>query len=372
LIERIDMQSKYSAIEASIHLARYLLAKEFVVGKRVLDMACGEGYGSYLMKQWGAESVVGIDIDAETIEKAKELFQAENLEYYTSNAENVDFLDEKSFDIVVSFETLEHVDEPEKYLHEIKRVVKDDGVVIISCPNDHYYYPTEAITNPYHKRKYTFDEFVDLTQGILGDVSSQSISGAVVGFMNCEIQTANKIAENQMDMIQSIQSIQSIQVSPNVALDIKNACYWVLLWDFGNAGKKLYDSTVSYVTDLKTAGQPLLDSVSLEKKLWESFEEQAALGKIIKQEQAVSVALANELDLLQQNAKDMEVKYTALNNELEFLKQSKNGKHKKQKKKLSTILRNKYSSLRSEKLKRFIYRFYSKLPYKIKAMIRKR
>ena len=65
MIERLDIseKNKYSATEASIHLTRYLTAKKFIQGKTVLDIACGEGYGSYLMKKWGAKTVQGVDID---------------------------------------------------------------------------------------------------------------------------------------------------------------------------------------------------------------------------------------------------------------------------------------------------------------------
>ena len=407
MIERLSMQTEYSAMEASIHIARYLLAKDFVAGKSVLDVACGEGYGSYLLKQWGAKSVVGVDIDSGSIELAKSLFNADDLEFYSSNAEDLVFIESESFDIVVSFETIEHVDDPTKYLHEIKRVVKDDGLLIISCPNDHYYYPSSAVSNPFHKRKFTFEEFKELTQDVLGNVSSQCISGAVVGYMNCENQAKRKAVKTQLDMVQSIQSIQSIQISPNTPIEEENACYWVLLWDFSKEVRRLYDSTVSYVTDLKTAGQPLLDSVFFEKKLWESFEQQGVLGEIIRTQQIEAadhkmrfedretayMALSNELEFhkqrnieiteqlqkatlengsLTERLSDIETAHTALSNELEFLKQNLiKGKSRKTKKKLSLSIKNRFMAIRSEKAKHRIWKFYSMLPCGIRSMIKK-
>lgn len=70
-MERLNFggMEAYNAVEACIHLNRYAMAKSFCTGKRVLDAACGEGYGSFLMKKWGASEVFGIDIDCETIKK---------------------------------------------------------------------------------------------------------------------------------------------------------------------------------------------------------------------------------------------------------------------------------------------------------------
>ena len=73
-MERLDFSSatKYSSIEVSIHLCRYLNAKNYCQDKKVLDVACGEGYGSALIKRWGARKVVGIDCSEEAIKKASE------------------------------------------------------------------------------------------------------------------------------------------------------------------------------------------------------------------------------------------------------------------------------------------------------------
>ncbi|MFR1593624.1 MAG: class I SAM-dependent methyltransferase, partial [Christensenellales bacterium] len=70
MIERLDFsgKGKYSAVEATIHLNRYAMARPYVAGKRVLDVASGEGYGSFLLRRWGAESVEGIDVDEQTVE----------------------------------------------------------------------------------------------------------------------------------------------------------------------------------------------------------------------------------------------------------------------------------------------------------------
>lgn len=138
-MERLDFTegSKYNPVEASIHLNRYLTTKQYVRGKRVLDIACGEGYGSKLMKNWGAASVVGVDTSEEALTVANNYFSGEGISFLNHTAEELPF-ENDSFDVVVSFETVEHLDHPENFLREVARVVKFDGVVLISCPNDPY------------------------------------------------------------------------------------------------------------------------------------------------------------------------------------------------------------------------------------------
>ena len=118
---------------------------------KVLDAACGEGYGSYLLKMWGATEVVGVDVSQTSIDKATTIFKCENLKFQCQNVETLQ-LPNHYFDVIVSFETLEHLDHPEKFLKEIRRVLKPGGTIIISCPNDPYYYPDEETSNPFHKK----------------------------------------------------------------------------------------------------------------------------------------------------------------------------------------------------------------------------
>ena len=114
MIERLDFsgKQKYSAVEATIHLNRYAMARPYVAGKRVLDVASGEGYGSFLLRRWGAESVEGIDVDEQTLETATRLFGGDGVHYQCHTAEQLPFEDH-TFDVVCSFETIEHLDHPE-------------------------------------------------------------------------------------------------------------------------------------------------------------------------------------------------------------------------------------------------------------------
>src|SRR5690606_5658101 len=108
-MERLDLLSPPhdSSLEASIHLARYACVIPFVKDKVVLDVACGEGYGSALLKLYGAARVVGVDISNEAIDKARSTFSESGAEYIVSDVAELESLfPAGSFDVIVSIETI--------------------------------------------------------------------------------------------------------------------------------------------------------------------------------------------------------------------------------------------------------------------------
>lgn len=142
------------------HLHRYALAKEFVEGKKVLDIACGEGYGSHLMAET-ARDVQGVDINQDVILKAIARYKKENLGFTEGSVEKIPF-DPASFDMVVSFETLEHIIAHDTMLKEIKRVLKPGGILVISTPDKKNYSDKPGYSNPFHKKELYEDEFREL------------------------------------------------------------------------------------------------------------------------------------------------------------------------------------------------------------------
>lgn len=142
------------------HIHRYAIACELVQNKKVLDIACGEGYGSYLMAN-DAFSVTGIDINSIVIEKAREKYKRSNLQFLQGAAEKIP-VEDHVFDIVVSFETIEHLENHQLIFNEIKRVLKPEGVLIISTPNKLFYSDKNGYVNPYHKKELYLNEFKDL------------------------------------------------------------------------------------------------------------------------------------------------------------------------------------------------------------------
>lgn len=156
--ERLHSDIKeYWAIE---HYHRYALASQFATGKVVLDIACGEGYGSHFLSGI-AKRVTGVDISPDAVEFAKKEYSKNNLEYVVGSADRIPLLDH-SVDIVVSFETIEHHDKHQEMMREIKRVLKPEGHLIISSPDKKYYSDVPNYKNPFHVKELYQDEFKSL------------------------------------------------------------------------------------------------------------------------------------------------------------------------------------------------------------------
>ncbi len=138
------------------HAARYVFALPAVEGRSVLDIACGTGYGIGLM-QTKAAHVTGIDVDAEAARDARKEC-AGNSSVLLANGLGLPFGD-CVFDIITSFETIEHLHERTAFLAELRRVLKPAGVLLLSTPNANYALPVDGKpTNPFHVHEYTPDE----------------------------------------------------------------------------------------------------------------------------------------------------------------------------------------------------------------------
>jgi ubiquinone/menaquinone biosynthesis C-methylase UbiE len=148
------------------HLARYHFAMELVAGKKVADIACGSGYGTQMLARAGARSVHGMDISEEAVEFARTQYNAPNVTYSVANAQELTAISDGEFDVIVSFETIEHLQDVEAYLDEMKRVLRPGGVFVVSTPDrrlaSFWYWYFGHPTNPYHAREYTERELLDL------------------------------------------------------------------------------------------------------------------------------------------------------------------------------------------------------------------
>ena len=131
------------------HWHRYCVALPATAGLRVLDAACGEGYGSWLLAG-SARSVTGIDIDRAAIAHAARRYGGRsNLRYVPASCIGLPFAD-ASFDLVVSFETIEHLAAQDAMLDEFRRVLAPAGVLIISSPNKDVYSVESEGENHFH------------------------------------------------------------------------------------------------------------------------------------------------------------------------------------------------------------------------------
>ena len=137
------------------HWERYEFAATFVEGKKVIDIACGPGYGTALLSTKSGNITIGLDVDEEVVEGATKNYghmaEFKKADGYTWPVES------SSFDVVVSLETFEHLDNPNAFLEEASRVLKSTGILIISTPCN------ETATrfnpeNPFHLREYSWEE----------------------------------------------------------------------------------------------------------------------------------------------------------------------------------------------------------------------
>jgi SAM-dependent methyltransferase len=143
------------------HWHRYVFARPFAAGKRVLDAACGEGYGSALLAGTAA-SVVGIDIAEPAIAHAQARYaDRANLRFARGDCTALDVAP-GSFDLVVSFETLEHVAAQEALIGGFARALNDDGVLIVSSPDKRTYSDISGFRNEFHVRELYRDELLAL------------------------------------------------------------------------------------------------------------------------------------------------------------------------------------------------------------------
>ena len=163
LLERVLVDAKLTDSRLILeHLARYIFATDLVKGGyRVLDCASGAGYGAHILKNAGAEAVHGYDLDAEAVSWAKTHYKAEGLEFFEQNILTTSSDSEASYDLVTSFETIEHVPDPDKMIKALHSKLKPGGILCISTP---FKIPENTAPdgkpyNIYHLFEWTFGEF---------------------------------------------------------------------------------------------------------------------------------------------------------------------------------------------------------------------
>jgi ubiquinone/menaquinone biosynthesis C-methylase UbiE len=143
------------------HLARYKWAESFVAGNKVVDAACGVGYGSIMLALAGAESVRGFDIASEAIDSANKSEKPGNVEFALGDVTRLP-LPDASIDVFVCFETIEHVPDDTAVIAEAARVIRPGGFFFCSSPNRVLTNPGKSIEdkpfNEHHVREYSREE----------------------------------------------------------------------------------------------------------------------------------------------------------------------------------------------------------------------
>lgn len=138
------------------HLDRYIFVSNFVQGKCVLDIACGSGYGTFMISTLGkAKKVVGVDLDENAVKYGNLKYPKNNIERIVGDATT--FINEEKFDCIVSFETIEHIPDYMKLVENLYHNLKDNGELYISTPITSVTNKTPE--NPYHVIEWNFFDF---------------------------------------------------------------------------------------------------------------------------------------------------------------------------------------------------------------------
>lgn len=163
-------------------MANYEFAKRYVSNKLVLDAGCGARRGAWALAKT-ARKVVGIDYSSKAIEYARRRFSRDNIEYKVMNCCELDFPD-NTFDVAVSLEVIEHIEDQRRYLSQMSRVLKPGGIYIGSTPQKRLTQLQRGqIVNPYHIKELSLQEYRQLLSSYFAavDIYGQALKVDVVG-----------------------------------------------------------------------------------------------------------------------------------------------------------------------------------------------
>jgi SAM-dependent methyltransferase len=161
------------------HLATYDFAVPYVEGRRVLDFGCGTGYGAHRIAS-RCEAITGVDVSGEAVAFARDRYRAANLEFLEiPPIERAPLpFDDASFGAVLSFQVLEHVPDPDRYVAEARRVLSRDGVLIVATPDrTHRLLRGQRPWNRYHLVEYAPGDLSELLGRHFPVVESYGMGG---------------------------------------------------------------------------------------------------------------------------------------------------------------------------------------------------
>jgi 2-polyprenyl-3-methyl-5-hydroxy-6-metoxy-1,4-benzoquinol methylase len=141
------------------HFKVYRFASQFCLGRKILDVGCGTGYGTSHLAE-SAKMAVGIDLSRQAVRYARKRYRNPNLEFLRMSAESLEFT-ERSFDFVLSTENFEHLHDHRANLRQIGSLLTDDGMLLLATPNPEMFV---GISNRYHTHEFAYDELVQILQ----------------------------------------------------------------------------------------------------------------------------------------------------------------------------------------------------------------
>lgn len=166
--ERI-LLDKESALMIARHMRAYRFAKEYIYSRRILDIGCGEGYGTHYLAEF-AKDIMGIDYDLAVIDYAKSKYQRINLKYAAIDIKDLNNINDK-FDVICCFQVIEHILDPVGFLSNVNNLLEDGSIFLCSTPNKLDASPGSDIPlNQFHVREYLYKDFKELLSTVFKGV----------------------------------------------------------------------------------------------------------------------------------------------------------------------------------------------------------
>jgi len=183
-----EFKTKAEQYNHFMHIATYMYAEEFVNNMNVLDYGSGSGYGAYLLSKT-AKSVTAVDVNKEAILFSKNKYSKNNLKFKCIS----DLKLEDKYDIITSFQVIEHVADDKKFIQEIKQFLKPGGVLLISTPNkkDRLFNIIQKPWNIYHIKEYSNITLKNILGVFFNDIEILEI-GSESDFVLNEISRTKK------------------------------------------------------------------------------------------------------------------------------------------------------------------------------------
>jgi SAM-dependent methyltransferase len=196
-LERLDANGWAPPWTRREHAARYEFASTFVDGKVIVDCASGDGTSSSIFGRT-AQTVNAFDISSEAVERATQRDHPSSVVYRCASVTELP-MDDKSADVFVSLETIEHIDADQAYLDEVTRVLKDDGMFVCSTPDRDVHSPGNTAEDkpwtPYHVREYDAEEFAQMLEKRFSSVMFYGQNPASVGMTKAKCWIGRSISK---------------------------------------------------------------------------------------------------------------------------------------------------------------------------------
>ncbi len=227
--ERIILETKTDSAEDQVAYHRSIIGYNFIVDNlrnsrnaECLEIGSTEGFGTSKIAE-KVRMVIAVDKDKETIEHASAKNKQQNVKFKVADGTNLPFNDE-SFDLVVSLQVIEHIEDDHKYLQEIKRVLKPKGLFFCSTPNKKNRYIKDKPWNRFHVREYDYQEFKSLFNNYFSRVQPFCISakGNTAEFEKKRLKKVHLM--NRIDFL-NLRRFFSPELQSNITENLKTLTY---------------------------------------------------------------------------------------------------------------------------------------------------